>query len=106
MGASAPRKKVYLEGLLTSAARRLVARYHHILYISCNPTALREDVQALRSTHTVCDMAFFDHFPYTRHAECGVYLQANTDPPFTYCCTGSRKAGRRRPPVLNDPPSG
>ena len=54
---------------------RLVARYPHILYISCNPEALLGNLASLSTTHQVVRFAVFDHFPYTTHVECGVWLQ-------------------------------
>ena len=50
------------------------ARYNTILYISCNPETLQRDLQLLTQTHKVVDMALFDQFPYTHHAEMGVKL--------------------------------
>ena len=43
-------------------------------YISCNPEALQRDMEALSRTHETVRFAFFDHFPYTQHVECGVLL--------------------------------
>ena len=45
-------------------------------YISCNPTALERDLHELGKTHDVLRFAFFDHFPYTKHVECGALLVA------------------------------
>eukprot|EP01064_Diplonema_japonicum_P016290 TRINITY_DN24296_c0_g1_i1.p1 TRINITY_DN24296_c0_g1~~TRINITY_DN24296_c0_g1_i1.p1 ORF type:complete len:420 (+),score=66.10 TRINITY_DN24296_c0_g1_i1:55-1314(+) len=53
----------------------LVSRYPSIAYISCNPVALRRDLEALSATHYVSRMAVFDHFPYTGHLECGALLR-------------------------------
>ena len=50
------------------------SRYDHIVYISCNPETLYEDLEILSQTHTVVDMALFDQFPYTHHVEMGVKL--------------------------------
>ena len=52
------------------------ARYKHILYISCNPETLVRDLDILKETHEVVDMALFDQFPYTHHVEMGVKLRA------------------------------
>ncbi|GAB3037442.1 tRNA (uridine(54)-C5)-methyltransferase TrmA [Bowmanella dokdonensis] len=54
---------------------RLVSNYDNILYISCNPETLRENLEILGRTHKVERFALFDQFPYTHHAECGVYLR-------------------------------
>lgn len=53
---------------------KFTARYENIIYISCNPETLARDLAILCQTHTVCDMALFDQFPYTHHAEMGVKL--------------------------------
>ena len=50
------------------------ARHEHILYISCNPETLVQDLEILTQTHEVVDMALFDQFPYTHHVEMGVKL--------------------------------
>ena len=51
-----------------------VAEYNNIVYISCNPDTLQENLQQLSKTHKVERFAIFDQFPYTHHLECGVYL--------------------------------
>jgi len=53
---------------------KFCARYEHILYISCNPQTLVRDLDVLKETHEVIDMALFDQFPYTHHVEMGVKL--------------------------------
>ncbi|QOP43478.1 tRNA (uridine(54)-C5)-methyltransferase TrmA [Sulfurimonas sediminis] len=53
---------------------KFVSRYDHIVYISCNPLTLLDDLNILSQTHTVTDMALFDQFPYTHHVEMGVKL--------------------------------
>ena len=52
----------------------LAAGFDRILYISCNPQTLRENVAALQATHDIAAAAVFDQFPYTRHLECGLLL--------------------------------
>lgn len=51
-----------------------VAAYPHIIYISCNPQTLRDNLTVLQDTHQITRLAAFDQFPYTHHLECGVYL--------------------------------
>ncbi|MDY6890304.1 MAG: tRNA (uridine(54)-C5)-methyltransferase TrmA [Pseudomonadota bacterium] len=51
-----------------------ISAYPHILYISCNPQTLQENLRQLGSSHTLERFAIFDQFPYTDHLECGVYL--------------------------------
>ena len=52
----------------------MINAYEHIIYISCNPDALRRDLKDLSKTHEIRRIAVFDHFPYTPHIETGVYL--------------------------------
>ncbi|MGE4397515.1 MAG: tRNA (uridine(54)-C5)-methyltransferase TrmA [Sulfurimonas sp.] len=56
------------------ATCEFASRYDNILYISCNPETLARDLDTLCKTHSVADMALFDQFPYTHHAEMGVRL--------------------------------
>lgn len=53
----------------------MVKAYANIIYISCNPDTLKDNLNTLLKTHKVTRFALFDQFPYTHHAECGVYLQ-------------------------------
>lgn len=53
---------------------KMVQAYPRILYISCNPQTLCENLVTLSETHTVEKLALFDQFPYTHHMECGVLL--------------------------------
>jgi len=59
---------------LDPATLELASGFANILYISCNPQTLHENVAALRATHTVTAAAVFDQFPYTHHLECGLLL--------------------------------
>ena len=52
----------------------MVAGYDNIIYISCNPKTLKDNLDVLCKTHKVEKFAMFDQFPYTDHMECGVYL--------------------------------
>ncbi|MDS0219162.1 tRNA (uridine(54)-C5)-methyltransferase TrmA [Pseudidiomarina andamanensis] len=53
----------------------LVRNYDSIVYISCNPETLVENLKSLQSSHEVSRAAFFDQFPYTHHMEAGVLLK-------------------------------
>ncbi|WP_227319144.1 tRNA (uridine(54)-C5)-methyltransferase TrmA [Cedecea davisae] len=53
---------------------KMVQAYPNILYISCNPQTLCENLETLSQTHEVARLALFDQFPYTHHMECGVLL--------------------------------
>ena len=52
----------------------LVGRFKKIIYISCNPNTLKENLDLLSKTHTIEKYALFDQFPYTAHIEVGVML--------------------------------
>lgn len=52
----------------------LARSFQHILYISCNPQTLRDNVAVLADTHQISAAAVFDQFPYTHHLECGLLL--------------------------------
>ncbi len=53
----------------------LIRRFDSIIYISCNPETLRNNLRDLASTHNLENIALFDQFPYTPHRECGVVLK-------------------------------
>lgn len=52
----------------------MIADYDNILYISCNPQTLSNNLTTLCQTHNVSKLALFDQFPYTHHMEAAVYL--------------------------------
>lgn len=60
---------------LDPATVELARGFDHILYISCNPQTLRDNVAALHDTHAIAAAAAFDQFPYTHHLETGVLLK-------------------------------
>lgn len=53
---------------------KMVQAYPCILYISCNPQTLCDNLATLSTTHDITRLALFDQFPYTHHMECGVLL--------------------------------
>lgn len=53
----------------------LISRFDTIVYISCNPETLAENLHALCETHTLTHAAMFDQFPFTEHIENGVILK-------------------------------
>lgn len=55
---------------------KMVAQYPNIIYISCNPNTLHDNLVELSKTHEIAKFAVFDQFPYTDHLECGVVLTA------------------------------
>lgn len=52
----------------------LVSRFKDIIYISCNPETLKDNLTQLTKTHHIEKFALFDQFPYTHHVETGVIL--------------------------------
>jgi len=53
---------------------KLVSQFDMIIYISCNPSTLIENVKNL-TQHTITEFALFDQFPFTDHIESGVILR-------------------------------
>ncbi len=51
-----------------------VQQYDNILYVSCNPVTLKENLKAICKNYKIERFALFDQFPYTHHMECGVFL--------------------------------
>ena len=60
-------------GLDEQSCEQLSA-YAQIVYISCNPATLAENLTILTKTHRIERFALFDQFPFTDHCECGVLL--------------------------------
>ncbi|MGE8558677.1 MULTISPECIES: tRNA (uridine(54)-C5)-methyltransferase TrmA [unclassified Acinetobacter] len=54
---------------------KLIQRFECIIYISCNPDTLEDNLKTLSTTHKVTRFAMFDQFPYTHHVESGVLLE-------------------------------
>jgi len=59
---------------LDTGSIELVTKFNTILYISCNPETLKENVEQL-SEYKIEKLALFDQFPYTDHVECGAVLK-------------------------------
>lgn len=60
---------------LDKATEKMIQQFDSILYISCNPHTLADNLKTLTETHTIERTAFFDQFPYTEHMEAGVFLR-------------------------------
>jgi tRNA (uracil-5-)-methyltransferase len=60
---------------LDTATVAMVSGFDSIIYISCNPETLADNLKTLTETHRVENFAMFDQFPYTDHMECGVFLK-------------------------------
>ncbi|WP_194089877.1 tRNA (uridine(54)-C5)-methyltransferase TrmA [Vibrio hibernica] len=54
---------------------KMVQGYERIMYISCNPETLKDNLAILTQTHNITRFALFDQFPYTHHMEVGVFLE-------------------------------
>jgi tRNA (uracil-5-)-methyltransferase len=54
---------------------KLISQFDNIVYISCNPNTLANNLKELCKTHNVIKINFFDQFPYTEHIETGVILE-------------------------------
>lgn len=63
---------------LDEATLRLASNFERILYVSCNPETLCDNLAYLMPTHSIECLAFFDQFPYTHHLESGVILKRRT----------------------------
>ena len=60
---------------LDAGTEKLVTKMDNILYISCNPNTLAENLKQITKTHRILKPALFDQFPWTHHIESGVYLE-------------------------------
>lgn len=60
---------------LDNDTEQLVSRFNDIIYISCNPLTLAENLKQLSHSHYIAQLAVFDQFPYTHHIETGVWLR-------------------------------
>ncbi len=60
---------------LDTATEQLVSGFNDIIYISCNPETLAQNLRELTKTHDIIKLAVFDQFPYTHHIESGVWLR-------------------------------
>ena len=60
---------------LDAGTEKLVTKMDNILYISCNPNTLAENLKQITKTHRVVKAALFDQFPWTHHIESGIYLE-------------------------------
>lgn len=60
---------------LDAATLELARGFRRILYISCNPASLCENLGVLGAAFRIRRAALFDQFPYTDHMECGILLE-------------------------------
>ncbi|GGA88798.1 tRNA/tmRNA (uracil-C(5))-methyltransferase [Neiella marina] len=59
---------------LDDETREMAMNFKRVLYISCNPDTLHRDLLRLTEKYQVEQLALFDQFPFTHHAEMGVWL--------------------------------
>jgi tRNA (uracil-5-)-methyltransferase len=60
---------------LDAGTEKLVTEFDNILYISCNPDSLIQNLKSITQTHKIQKIALFDQFPWTEHVESGVFLK-------------------------------
>lgn len=60
---------------LDDASVSMIQQYNNIIYVSCNPETLKNNLEELTKTHKIEHYAIFDQFPYTHHIESGVLLK-------------------------------
>ena len=61
---------------LSESVINFIRNFKNIIYISCNPDTLKENLNELTKSHKVIKFALFDQFANTHHIECGVLLEA------------------------------
>ena len=59
---------------LDDETRQMAKNFQQVLYISCNPNTLHHDLKELTEIYHIERFALFDQFPFTHHAEMGVWL--------------------------------
>lgn len=60
---------------LDNGTLSLISKFDTLIYISCNPNTLIDNLAVLNETHQVCHGALFDQFPFTEHIESGLILR-------------------------------
>lgn len=59
---------------------QLLQQFDNIIYVSCNPVTLKQNLDVLVQSHDIKRVALFDQFPFTPHIESGVWLQRRPKP--------------------------
>jgi tRNA (uracil-5-)-methyltransferase len=59
---------------LDAQTLKMACDFPAVLYISCNPQTLADNLATMCRSHRIEHFALFDQFPYTDHMECGVLL--------------------------------
>lgn len=60
---------------LDDSVIEFITKYENIIYISCNPQTLHENLSKISKSHKIEKFAIFDQFVHTKHIECGVFLK-------------------------------
>jgi len=63
----------------TIAMLDFIGSFSYIVYISCNPISLKNDIESLRKTHNIQHFAMFNQFPHTEHIESILILHRHGD---------------------------
>lgn len=58
---------------------RLLPNFKNVVYISCNPETLHENLKSVKDVFQLKRLAVFDQFPYTHHIEGGALLERKSD---------------------------
>lgn len=61
-------------GIADSIILEFLQTFNYIIYISCNPHSMLQDLKTLCKTHTIKKFALFEQFPYTKHIESIAFL--------------------------------
>ncbi|KGI55980.1 tRNA (uridine(54)-C5)-methyltransferase TrmA [Campylobacter sp. MIT 97-5078] len=60
---------------LDELSLEFIPSFKNIIYISCNPLTLKDNLNVLSKSHKIKHFAIFDQFAHTPHLECGVILE-------------------------------
>lgn len=66
-------------GGIDEQTMELVRRFDNIIYISCNPETLKQNLEQIADSHQITATAAFDQFPFTPHLEAGVCLRRRSN---------------------------
>jgi tRNA (uracil-5-)-methyltransferase len=53
----------------------LIKKFRRIVYISCNPESMADNISEFKDDYEITAFSLFDQFPYTQHMEAGVVLE-------------------------------
>lgn len=53
-------------------------QFSTIVYVSCNPRTLLQDLQTLTQSHSILHFGLFDQFPHTHHRESALILRSKS----------------------------